>query len=61
MAKRKTNLEMTPLMTLSALAIFAMMPIMISIVNNRKSVNISKTAAPVVVVTTPVPSASPVN
>lgn len=50
---------MTPLMTLSCLAIFAMMPILISTVNSQKRARASMAAEPVVVVSTPAPTSSP--
>lgn len=59
MANKKVNLEMTPLMTLSAMAIFAMMPILISMVNNQDRIRTSEAAEPVVVVSTPTPTSSP--
>lgn len=57
--KKKNNLELTPLMTLSALAIFAMMPIMFSLTNSQQKARASKAAEPEVVVVTPTPEESP--
>lgn len=59
MAKKKLNLEMTPLMTLSALAIFAMMPILISITNNQQRARASRAAEIKVQMEKPSPVASP--
>lgn len=60
MAKKKAKFEVTPIMSLSILALFALMIPVFSTFNTQKTVRRSSAAAPIVV-TTPTPSPTPAN
>ena len=63
MAKKyKKNMNMTPIMSLAVLAIFAMMVPLFSLANNNnKTRNAAAAQRQQVVIVTPTPSPAPVN
>lgn len=56
---KKIKLQTDPLMILGSMAIFAMMPILFTMVNAQNRARETRAAAPEVVVATPSPSSSP--